>query len=88
MMRKPPLSKYLRRAAASFAVRDVGLRRAREGESVTAASGQSLTVPVTQKREFWVLLAYAVVLGVVGAFAALIFVGAITLGDPRVESPR
>ena len=47
---------------------------------MTAASGQSLTVPVTQKREFWVLLAYAVVLGVFGAFAALIFVGLITVG--------
>ena len=47
---------------------------------MTATSGQSLTVPVTQKREFWVLLAYAVVLGVFGAFAALIFIGAITVG--------
>ena len=47
---------------------------------MTAASGQSLTVPVTQKREFWVLMAYAVVLGVFGAFAGLIFVGLITFG--------
>ena len=36
--------------------------------------------PVTQSREFWVLLAYAVVLGVFGAAAGLIFVGAITGG--------
>jgi H+/Cl- antiporter ClcA len=36
--------------------------------------------PVAEKREFWVLLAYAVVLGVFGAAAGLIFVGAITLG--------
>ena len=37
-------------------------------------------MPVTQKREFWVLMGYAVVLGVFGAFAALIFVGVITFG--------
>ena len=36
--------------------------------------------PITQKREFWVLLAWAVVLGVFGAFAGLIFVGAMTGG--------
>jgi H+/Cl- antiporter ClcA len=47
---------------------------------VTAAPGQPLALPVTQKREFWVLMAYAAVLGVFGAFAALIFVGAITFG--------
>ena len=37
-------------------------------------------VPVTQKREFWVLMAYAVVLGVFGAFAGLVFMGVITFG--------
>ena len=37
-------------------------------------------VPVTQKREFWVLLGYAVVLGVFGAFAGLVFMGIITFG--------
>ena len=37
-------------------------------------------VPVTQQREFWVLMAYAVVLGVFGAFAALVFMGVITFG--------
>jgi len=36
--------------------------------------------PVTQRRDFWVLLGYAMVLGVFGAFAGLIFVGAITGG--------
>jgi len=46
----------------------------------TATPEQLLALPVTQKREFWVLMAYAVVLGVFGAFAGLIFVGAITLG--------
>jgi H+/Cl- antiporter ClcA len=47
---------------------------------VTATPEQAVEPPVTQKREFWVLMAYAVVLGAFGAFAALIFVGAITLG--------
>jgi H+/Cl- antiporter ClcA len=47
---------------------------------VTATPEQPLAVPVTQKREFWVLMAYAVVLGVFGAFAALIFIGVITVG--------
>ena len=31
--------------------------------------------PFTQTREFWVLIAYAVILGVFGAFAGLVFVG-------------
>src|SRR5262245_44727087 len=52
----------------------------RAGPVVTATPEQPLALPVTQKREFWVLMAYAVVLGVFGAFAGLIFVGAITLG--------
>jgi H+/Cl- antiporter ClcA len=47
---------------------------------VTATQEQPPAPPVTQKREFWVLLAYAVALGVFGAFAGLIFVGAITGG--------
>ena len=36
--------------------------------------------PVTEQREFWVLMGYAVVLGVFGAFAALVFVGVIKFG--------
>jgi len=47
---------------------------------VTAATGQAVAPPVTRQRGFWVLMGYAVVLGVFGAFAALIFVGAITFG--------
>ena len=47
---------------------------------MTATPGQPLALPVTQKREFWVLMGYAMVLGVFGAFAGLIFVGAITFG--------
>ena len=41
---------------------------------------QPVTPPVTQKREFWALLGYAVVLGVFGALAALIFMGIVTGG--------
>jgi chloride channel protein, CIC family len=37
-------------------------------------------VPVTQKREFWALMGYAVALGIFGAFAGLVFVGAIDFG--------
>ena len=36
--------------------------------------------PVTQKREFWVLMGYAVALGVFGAVAGLVFIGVITFG--------
>ena len=32
-------------------------------------------VPIIQKREFWVLMGYAVALGVFGAFAGLVFMG-------------
>jgi chloride channel protein, CIC family len=47
---------------------------------VTATPGQAAAPPVTQQREFWVLMGYAVVLGVFGAFAGLIFVGVIKFG--------
>ena len=36
--------------------------------------------PVTQGREFWVLMGYAVALGVFGAFAGLVFIGVIKFG--------
>jgi len=47
---------------------------------VTATPGQAAAPPVTQNREFWVLMGYALVLGVFGAFAGLIFIGAIDFG--------
>ncbi|HXD69554.1 MAG TPA: chloride channel protein [Gaiellales bacterium] len=47
---------------------------------MTATQAKPVAPPVTQKREFWVLLGYAVVLGVFGAVAGLVFVGAITGG--------
>ena len=36
--------------------------------------------PITQKREFWVLMGYAVALGVFGAVVGLVFIGVITFG--------
>ena len=42
---------------------------------------QRATLPFTQKREFWVLIAYAVALGVVGAVAGLAFMGVVGAGD-------
>jgi H+/Cl- antiporter ClcA len=47
---------------------------------MTAPPKQAVAPPITQKKEFWVLMAYAVFLGVFGAFAGLAFVGAITYG--------
>jgi H+/Cl- antiporter ClcA len=49
-------------------------------EQAVAAPKQAVAPPVTQKREFWVLMACAVILGVFGAFAALIFIGLIKFG--------
>ena len=47
---------------------------------VTNSAGTSAAPPVTQKREFWVLMGYAVALGVFGGFAGLAFIGVITFG--------
>jgi H+/Cl- antiporter ClcA len=47
---------------------------------VTATPGPAAAPPVTQKREFWVLMGYAVALGVFGAFAGLVFMGAVKAG--------
>ncbi len=47
---------------------------------VSMSSGQTAASPVTQKREFWALMGYAVLLGVFGAVAGLVFIGVITFG--------
>jgi H+/Cl- antiporter ClcA len=47
---------------------------------MTAPQETPVAPPVTEERGFWVLLGLAVVLGVFGAFAGLIFIGAITGG--------
>jgi H+/Cl- antiporter ClcA len=47
---------------------------------VSSSSGPAAEPSVTQKREFWVLMGYAVALGVFGAVAGLVFIGVITFG--------
>ena len=48
---------------------------------MTTASEPAPSPPFTQTREFWVLIAYALVLGVFGAFASLLFMGVVGFGD-------
>ena len=47
---------------------------------MSATQGAAAAEPVTQKRDFWVLMGCAVVLGVFGAFAGLAFIGVIKAG--------
>ena len=47
---------------------------------VSISSGPAAAPPVTQQREFWVLMGYAVALGVFGAVAGLVFIGVIKFG--------
>ena len=47
---------------------------------VSMSSGQTAESPLTQKREFWALMGYAVLLGVFGAVAGLVFIGVISFG--------
>jgi H+/Cl- antiporter ClcA len=44
------------------------------------SSGPAAEPPVTQQREFWVLMGCAVALGVFGAIVGLVFIGVITFG--------
>jgi len=55
---------------------------------VDAMVGTPATPPVTRKREFWVLVGYAVALGVFGAFAGLVSIGAIKLGGSWSTASR
>ena len=48
---------------------------------MSATSGSAPTPPFPQTPEFWVLMAYALGLGVFGACAALLFMGLIGFGD-------
>lgn len=48
---------------------------------MTAAAGPPGPKPITQTRAFWTLIGYSVALGVLGAAAALLFMGAIGFGD-------
>jgi hypothetical protein len=47
---------------------------------MSASSQPSGPPPFTQNREFWVLMGYAMALGVFGAFAGLVFMGVIGFG--------
>ena len=47
---------------------------------MSASSEPAPSPPFTQNREFWVLVGYAVALGVFGAFAGLVFMGVIGFG--------
>ena len=47
---------------------------------MSAAGGPAASQPLTQRRDFWVLMGYAVVLGVFGAFAGLVFMGVTGAG--------
>ena len=45
-----------------------------------STSSKPAAAPVTQTRAFWVLMAYAVALGVFGAAVGLVFLGAVEGG--------
>jgi H+/Cl- antiporter ClcA len=47
---------------------------------MSATSEPAPSPPYTENREFWVLMGYAVALGVFGAFVALVFMGVIGFG--------
>ena len=47
---------------------------------MSMSSGPATEPPVTQQREFWVLMGCAVALGVFGAVVGLVFIGVITFG--------
>jgi hypothetical protein len=55
--------------------------RGEDGGVMSEASGAEGSRPLTQTRQFWVLLGYAAALGVVGALASLVFMGVIGFGD-------
>ena len=48
---------------------------------MAAPPEQGPSLPFTDKREFWVLMAYAVALGVFGALVSLVFMGVIGVGN-------
>ena len=56
-----------------------------ERTGVDATTEQAVALPVTQQREFWVLMGYAVVLGVFGAVVSLTAVLLVfQYGQPRI----
>ncbi len=55
---------------------------------MSASPGPGAAPPVTQKREFWALMLYAIALGVFGAFAGLVFIGVIKFGGKWYSDSR
>jgi len=55
---------------------------------MSAVPGPIAAPPVTQKREFWALMGYAVALGVFGAFAGLVLLGVIKFGGSWYTDSR
>ena len=47
---------------------------------MSATPDEAPSPPFSQGREFWVLLAFAIGLGVIGAFAGLVFMGVTGFG--------
>ncbi len=47
---------------------------------MSSTTGPTPAPPVTQQRDFWVLMGHAAALGVFGAFAALVFLGVVKVG--------
>ena len=47
---------------------------------MSSAPQSAVSPPFTQSREFWVLMGYAVLLGVLGAFAGLVLMGVVGFG--------
>ena len=47
---------------------------------MSAPSEQDASGPFTRQPDFWILMAYAVALGIFGAFAGLVFMGVIRVG--------
>ncbi len=54
---------------------------------MSVTSGRAASQPFTQRRDFWVLMGYAVALGVFGAFTGLVFIGVIKAGASGTPIP-
>ena len=55
---------------------------------MSVPSATAAPPPVTQQREFWVLIGYAAALGVFGAVAGLVFIGVIDFGGEWYGDPE
>jgi H+/Cl- antiporter ClcA len=59
---------------------DVPGARARFDGSVSDLSGSAAPPPLADRRELWALVGYAAALGILGAFAGLVFMGVVSVG--------